>query len=129
MKEKEIKSKMLAEFREWFCESYCMFYGMEDYCSSCPSKDESWWLKSGCKKMQEKPKRKTIKFCDNCKHFIETPIPDDVDLNDPMFKPPFPDVCSFAHPVRFMVPHDTYNPYDEVCGFYFAGCKDYEPNE
>lgn len=45
MKEELIKKKLLAEFREWFCEGYCQFYGMDDYCRCCPVKDESCWLR------------------------------------------------------------------------------------
>lgn len=50
---KEIKSKMLAEFRDWFCEGDCQFYNMEGYCSCCPVKDERYWLE-GAKKQKVK---------------------------------------------------------------------------
>lgn len=45
MKEELIKEKMLTEFREWFCDGYCQFYDIDDYCRCCPIKDESCWLK------------------------------------------------------------------------------------
>ena len=34
------KSKLLKELRDWFCNPYCKFYGLEDYCSTCPMNKE-----------------------------------------------------------------------------------------
>lgn len=39
------KSELLKEFKDWFCEPYCRFYGNEDYCRTCPLKKEDCWLK------------------------------------------------------------------------------------
>lgn len=39
------KSEMLKEVRDWFCEPYCQFYGLEDYCRTCPMNKEECWLK------------------------------------------------------------------------------------
>lgn len=36
MKEELIKEKMLTEFREWFCDGYCQFYDIDDYCRCLP---------------------------------------------------------------------------------------------
>lgn len=39
------KSELLKEVRDWFCNPYCKFYGLEDYCSTCPMNNEECWLK------------------------------------------------------------------------------------
>lgn len=39
------KKELLKEFEDWFCNGYCQFYGLEDYCSTCPLKKEECWLK------------------------------------------------------------------------------------
>lgn len=39
------KSELLKEVRDWFCNPYCKFYGLEDYCSTCPMNKEECWLK------------------------------------------------------------------------------------
>ena len=78
MKEELIKKKLLAEFREWFCEGYCQFYGMDDYCRCCPVKDENCWLREVEKPAGKKGKRKPIRFCDTCRNFKS----DERELND-----------------------------------------------
>ena len=39
------KSELLKEVRDYFCNPYCKFYGLEDYCSTCPMNKEECWLK------------------------------------------------------------------------------------
>lgn len=39
------KSELLKEVKDWFCNPYCKFYGLEDYCSTCPMNKEECWLK------------------------------------------------------------------------------------
>ena len=41
MKEELIKEKMLTEFREWFCDGYCQFYDIDDYCDVALSKTKA----------------------------------------------------------------------------------------
>lgn len=41
MKEELIKEKMLTEFREWFCDGYCQFYDIDDYCRVVLSKTKA----------------------------------------------------------------------------------------
>ena len=77
MKEELIKKKLLAEFREWFCEGYCQFYGMDDYCRCCPVKDESCWLRGIKKKaiaMRVKKYFHNIQ-CDVCRDLADEEKP------------------------------------------------------
>lgn len=53
MKTEEVKEKMLAEFREWFCDAYCMFYKVADYCKRCPIKDKDCCLKDEKREEEE----------------------------------------------------------------------------
>mgnify|MGYP000005909855 CR=1 FL=1 len=122
---KEIKSKMLAEFRDWFCEGYCQFYNMEGYCSCCPVKDERYWLEGAKKTKGENKQRNPIRFCDECKYFIpdKSNINDEsVFLNEDRYKPPYSELCALRHELRFKVPIG-YNW--ENGGFYRKGCEDF----
>lgn len=127
MKEELIKKKLLAEFREWFCEDYCQFYGMDDYCRCCPVKDENCWLREVEKPVGKKGKRKPIRFCDTCRNFKS----DERELNDDEMdraveesaKRHYSDLCALNHSLRFKMPNE-YN--DDNWGFYCKECKDYE---
>jgi hypothetical protein len=125
MKEELIKKKLLAEFREWFCEGYCQFYGLDDYCICCPVKDENCWLRGVKKPAGEKRERKPIRFCDTCNNFIpdERDICDEDNLLEDVSKPPYSELCALKHSLRFKMPND-YN--DDNYGFYRKECKDYK---
>lgn len=122
-----VKKKLLAEFREWFCEGYCQFYGMDDYCRCCPVKDESCWLRDVEKPTEKKGKREPIRFCDTCRNFKS----DERELNDDEMdraieesaKRHYSDLCALNHSLRFKMPNE-YN--DDNWGFYYKECKDYE---
>lgn len=45
MNENEIKEKLLTEFSGWFCDAYCQYFGLDDFCKCCPIKDANCWLK------------------------------------------------------------------------------------
>lgn len=110
-----------------FCEGYCQFYGMDDYCRCCPVKDENCWLREVEKPAGKKGKRKPIRFCDTCRNFKS----DERELNDDEMdraveesaKRHYSDLCALNHSLRFKMPNE-YN--DDNWGFYCKECKDYE---
>lgn len=126
-KEEFIKEKMLTEFREWFCDGYCQFYEIDDYCRCCPIKDESCWLKGFKKPSGKKGERKPIRYCDTCKNFKpdENVLDDDMEkVIEESAKRHYSDLCALNHPLRFKMSHGYSDLYDG--GFYRNGCKDYK---
>lgn len=115
MDKKELKQKLLEEISGWFCESYCMFYGNEDYCRTCPIKDESCWLKPP----HVEGNRATVEFnyCDNCIHFR----PEEGQKSKPNNE-----LCEFNRPLRFRCNMNDYTGQDH--GFFLPGCKDFKMN-
>lgn len=113
-KEDKIKKELLNEFSSWFCESYCMFYGNEDYCGKCPIKDPDCWLHK--KPPEGKGVRvKEIHFCDYCAHF--RPQADNED------RKPNNKLCALGKNIRFRCGKNDYNGEDT--GFFFPGCEDF----
>lgn len=131
MKEELIKEKMLTEFREWFCDGYCQFYDIDDYCRCCPVKDESCWLKGFKKPSGKKGERKPIRYCDTCKNFKpDERVSDDDEMEkviEESAKQHYSDLCALNHPLRFKVNHGYSDLYDG--GFYRNGCKDYKKTD
>lgn len=117
MDEKKLKQKLLAEIADWLCESYCMFYGNEDYCRTCPIKDENCWLKRPQPDDDNRPKAE-FHYCHDCIHFRP--------IEEGQEDKPDNELCEFGRSLRFRCNMNDYAGEDN--GFFLPGCKDFKTN-